>query len=98
MIAVPLGGVKAAVLECTHKGVRVVQVFTAGFAEADAAGAALQQRLVDICRGAGMRLLGPNARGVLNPKTRLACEDGDRQRAALPPTPARWRATSRSAS
>ena len=71
IIAVPVAGVEAAVLECAQKGVRVVQVFTAGFAEADAAGAVLQQRLVDICRGAGMRMIGPNSLGVLNPKTRF---------------------------
>lgn len=71
IIAVPVAGVEAALLECAQKGVRVVQVFTAGFAEVDAAGAALQQRLVDICQGAGMRMIGPNSLGVLNPKTRF---------------------------
>lgn len=69
IIAVPVAGVEAALQECAHKGVRVVQVFTAGFAEVDAAGAALQQRLVDICRSAGMRMIGPNSLGVLNPGT-----------------------------
>jgi acyl-CoA synthetase (NDP forming) len=39
IIAVPVAGVEAAMLECAQKGVRVVQVFTAGFAEVDAAGA-----------------------------------------------------------
>ena len=71
IIAVPVAGVEAAMLECAAKGVRVVQVFTAGFAEVDTAGAALQQRLVDICRGAGMRMIGPNSLGVLNPETRF---------------------------
>ena len=71
IIAVPVPGVEAALRECAEKGVRVVQVFTAGFAEVDAAGAELQQRLVDICRGAGMRMIGPNSLGALNPKTRF---------------------------
>lgn len=71
IIAVPVAGVEAAVQECAQKGVRVVQVFTAGFAEVDAAGAALQQRLVDICRAAQVRMIGPNSLGVLNPKTRF---------------------------
>jgi len=69
IIAVPVAGVEAAMLECAQKGVRVVQVFTAGFAEVDAAGAQQQQRLVEICRGAGMRMIGRNALGVLTPKT-----------------------------
>jgi acetate---CoA ligase (ADP-forming) len=44
-----------------------VQVFTAGFAEAGAEGARVQQRLVQIARAAGMRLIGPNALGLINP-------------------------------
>jgi acetate---CoA ligase (ADP-forming) len=71
IIAVPVPGVEAALQECARKGVRVVQVFTAGFAEVDAQGAEAQQRLVDICRAADMRMVGPNSLGVLNPSTQL---------------------------
>ncbi|MGJ7609639.1 MULTISPECIES: acetate--CoA ligase family protein [unclassified Variovorax] len=67
IIAVPVPGVEAALRECAAKGVKVVQVFTAGFAEVDAAGGELQARLVAICRQAGMRMVGPNALGLLNP-------------------------------
>ncbi|WP_236581806.1 acetate--CoA ligase family protein [Hydrogenophaga sp. BPS33] len=67
IIAVPVPGVEAALKECAAKGVKAVQVFTAGFAEVDAAGAELQARLVAICREAGMRMVGPNALGLLNP-------------------------------
>ncbi len=67
IIAVPVAGVEPALLECAAKGVKAVQVLTAGFAEVDAAGAALQARLVQICRDAGMRMLGPNSLGLLNP-------------------------------
>ncbi|MFM9927635.1 acetate--CoA ligase family protein [Variovorax sp. H27-G14] len=67
IIAVPVQGVEAALLECAAKGVKAVQVFTSGFAEVDAAGAELQARLVAICREAGMRMVGPNALGLLNP-------------------------------
>ena len=71
IIAVPAAGVEAALQECATKGVRVVQVFTAGFAEIDAEGARLQQRFVDICQAANMRMVGPNCLGVLNPSTHL---------------------------
>jgi acyl-CoA synthetase (NDP forming) len=67
IVAVPVPGVEAALQDCARKGVRVVQIFTAGFAEVDAAGAELQARLLRICRDAGMRLVGPNALGLLNP-------------------------------
>ncbi|WP_423460339.1 acetate--CoA ligase family protein [Ottowia sp. VDI28] len=67
IIAVPVPGVEAALKECAAKGVKAVQVLTAGFAEVDAAGAELQARLVSICREAGMRMVGPNSLGLLNP-------------------------------
>ena len=71
IVAVPVPGVEAALQDCARKGVKVVQVFTAGFAEADAAGAELQARLVRICRDAGMRMVGPNALGLLNPSAKF---------------------------
>lgn len=67
IIVVPVPGVEAALKECAAKGVKAVQVFTAGFAEVNAAGAELQARLVAICRSANMRMLGPNTLGLLNP-------------------------------
>ena len=67
IIAVPVPGVEAALKECAAKGVKAVQVFTAGFAEVGAAGAELQARLVAICRESGIRMVGPNALGLLNP-------------------------------
>ncbi len=71
IIAVPLPAVEQAVADCAQRGVRAVQVFTAGFAEAGPEGAALQQRLVQIARVSGMRLIGPNSLGLINPATGL---------------------------
>jgi acetate---CoA ligase (ADP-forming) len=67
IVTVPLPGVEQAVSECAQQGVKAVQVFTAGFAEAGPEGAALQKRLVAIANAAGMRLIGPNALGLINP-------------------------------
>lgn len=67
IVTVPLAAVEQAVRECAQQGVRAVQVFTAGFAESGAEGAALQARLVEIARGSGMRLIGPNSLGLINP-------------------------------
>lgn len=47
-------------------GVRDFVVLTAGFGEADAAGAQAQRRLAELCRAAGSRLLGPNVSGFVN--------------------------------
>ena len=41
-------------------------VFTSGFAETDAGGAARQRRMSEIARSSGMRILGPNCLGVYN--------------------------------
>lgn len=52
--------------ECAEIGVRSLIVLTAGFSETGEEGARLQQRLVDICRDAGMPVCGPNTAGLAN--------------------------------
>jgi acetyl coenzyme A synthetase (ADP forming)-like protein len=66
VIAVPAAAVLDVARECGVAGVRGLVVISAGFAEVNAAGAAMQRELVDICRAHGMRLVGPNCLGVLN--------------------------------
>ncbi len=73
VIAVPAEAVVDAVRECAAKGVRSVIVASHGFAEAGPEGAARQRELVAACRGAGIRLVGPNCLGAINraPAVRL---------------------------
>lgn len=73
VIAVPREAVPGVVDDCAAAGVASLVVITAGFAEADAAGRALQRQLVEKVRGYGMRLVGPNCMGLLNatPDVRL---------------------------
>ena len=73
VIAVPAEHVVEAAEQCARKGVRALVVISSGFAEVGDAGYARQQELVRICRGAGMRLIGPNCMGLVNtnPKVRL---------------------------
>ncbi len=73
VIAVPAAAVVGVARECAAKGVRALVVLSAGFSESGAEGAARQRRLVEVCRAAGMRLVGPNCLGVLNtdPAVRL---------------------------
>ena len=66
IIAVPGPAADQAVADCIAKGVKAAIMFTAGFAEVDAAGAAAQARLAAAAKAAGMRLLGPNALGLFN--------------------------------
>jgi acetate---CoA ligase (ADP-forming) len=66
VITVPAAIVSKVARECAEKGARGLVVISAGFGEAGPGGVALQRELVDICRQAGMRLVGPNCMGVIN--------------------------------
>ena len=66
IVAVPAAAVEEVVGDCARAGVHGVVVISAGFAEVSAAGRAAQQRLKDLVRSSGMRMVGPNCLGVLN--------------------------------
>jgi acetate---CoA ligase (ADP-forming) len=66
VVAVPAPGVVAVARDCAAAHVRALVVISAGFAEAGPDGAARQRELVDVCRDAGIRIVGPNCLGVLN--------------------------------
>ncbi|HET8679155.1 MAG TPA: GNAT family N-acetyltransferase [bacterium] len=66
VIVVPGDQVLMAAQACARKGVRAIVVISAGFAETDDDGRARQAELVQICRTAGMRLIGPNCMGIVN--------------------------------
>ncbi|QGG95089.1 bifunctional acetate--CoA ligase family protein/GNAT family N-acetyltransferase [Actinomarinicola tropica] len=66
VVAVPGPEVLAVVEQCAEKGVKGLVVISAGFAETGPEGAELQRRVVEVARGNGMRLVGPNCMGVVN--------------------------------
>ncbi|MFI9330887.1 GNAT family N-acetyltransferase [Kitasatospora sp. NPDC052868] len=66
VIAVPAAAVPAAVAECGAHGVQGLVVVTAGYAETGPEGRDRQRALVRQARAAGMRVLGPNAFGLIN--------------------------------
>ena len=72
-IVVPTQAVLPVARECAQKGVSALVVISAGFAEVNQVGVSLQQELVEVCREAGMRLIGPNCMGIINtdPKVSL---------------------------
>lgn len=72
LLAVPARELPAAVAACGEAGVRCAVVLTADFAEAGPEGARRERELVDMARRHGMRLLGPNCLGYINPHERLA--------------------------
>jgi acetyl coenzyme A synthetase (ADP forming)-like protein len=66
VVAVPAAAVIDVARECGERGVRALVVISAGFAETGPEGAERERELVDVCRAAGMRLIGPNCLGILN--------------------------------
>ena len=66
VVVVPKEAVGAVARESAAKGVRSLVVISSGFSETGAEGARRQAELLDICRGAGMRLIGPNCMGIVN--------------------------------
>ena len=71
IIAVPANLVRDTVEALGKRGTAVSVLFTAGFAEIGEAGAAAQEEIVEAARRHGMRLLGPNSLGLINPRCHL---------------------------
>ncbi|MFK0015532.1 GNAT family N-acetyltransferase [Streptomyces sp. NPDC091027] len=66
VIAVPAERVPDAVAACGEHGVQGLVVLSAGYGDSGPAGLARQRELVRQVRSYGMRLIGPNAYGVIN--------------------------------
>ena len=66
IVAIAAEHVPAAVEELGKKGCKAIVMFSAGFAEMDEAGEAVQAQMVATARSYGMRLLGPNCLGVFD--------------------------------
>jgi acyl-CoA synthetase (NDP forming)/RimJ/RimL family protein N-acetyltransferase len=66
IICVPADQVLRVAEECAFKRVQGLVVLSAGFADTDDAGEAAELELVTYARRHGMRLIGPNALGVIN--------------------------------
>lgn len=73
IIAVPADEVLRVAEECAVKRVQGLVVLSAGFADRDEAGEAAEAELVSYAHRHGMRLIGPNALGVINtdPEVRM---------------------------
>jgi acetyltransferase len=57
----------AAIEEGIKKGIRGFVIVSAGFREVGGEGLEIENRIVAMCREAGVRLVGPNCLGVINP-------------------------------
>ena len=71
-IMTPGDSIERAIEECGARGVPVATIFSDGFADAGAEGAARQVRLVERARALGVRVLGPNSMGLVDVPGRVA--------------------------
>ena len=75
IITIPATAVLGVIDDCTAKGVKVAQLFTAGFSETgEEEPTKLETEMVARARRAGIRLLGPNCVGICSPAHRIPVE------------------------
>jgi acetyltransferase len=67
MIILPPKFALEAVGQAIEKGVKGIVIVSAGFREVGSEGREVEDKIVDMCREAGVRLIGPNCLGVINP-------------------------------
>lgn len=79
VVAVPADQVPSVVADCGEHGVQGLVVVSAGYAESGPEGRDRQRELVRQARTHGMRIIGPNAFGIIN------TADGVRLNASLSP-------------
>ena len=71
ILTVPRHAVPGLVRECAQKGTKGVVLYTGGFSESGVEGKEFEQKIVQIAREAGTRLIGPNCVGTYNPSAKL---------------------------
>ncbi|MEZ5211410.1 GNAT family N-acetyltransferase [Gordonia sp. PP30] len=72
VVAVPAAGMTEVLDDCLAKGVKTLVVVSSGFGELGDEGLASERALVKQVRAHGMRLVGPNALGVVNNDAEIA--------------------------
>jgi acetate---CoA ligase (ADP-forming) len=67
MIILPPERSLKAVKDCIEKGVKGIVIVSAGFKEVGGRGLEIENEITDLCKKSGVRLVGPNCLGVINP-------------------------------
>ncbi|MEM9147490.1 MAG: acetate--CoA ligase family protein [Pseudomonadota bacterium] len=71
LVAVPAAAVPLVVRHAVAKRARTVMIFSSGFAETGAEGAAMQAEIAETAREGGTRIIGPNCLGLFNSAIRF---------------------------
>ena len=67
VVATPASGIPAIVEACGERGIRMMLILSAGFRETGAEGRKLEDRVTQLVRRYGIRLMGPNCLGIIRP-------------------------------
>jgi acetyltransferase len=67
IVILPPPAALTGVKEAIAKGVKGMVIVSAGFREVGGEGLEIENRIVSMCREAGVRMVGPNCLGVINP-------------------------------
>jgi acyl-CoA synthetase (NDP forming) len=65
-VMVPADAVQASIEQCVAKQVPVATIYSDGFAETGAEGRRKQERILQIARAGGVRVIGPNCIGLMS--------------------------------
>ena len=68
MVILPPPLALKSVQDCVKKGVKGIVIVSAGFREVGGEGLVIENQIIDICKEAGIPLVGPNCLGVINPQ------------------------------
>ncbi len=71
VVVTPAPTVPGIIEECVAAEVKGAIIISAGFKEMGPSGAELERQILDQARHGGMRIVGPNCLGVMNPRTGL---------------------------
>ncbi len=72
MIILPPKAALGSVKECIGKGVKGIVIVSAGFKEVGGEGLEIENKIKQLCDEAGVRLVGPNCLGVINPSPKVS--------------------------
>jgi acyl-CoA synthetase (NDP forming) len=84
IVALPAPLVEQEIGRLHSKGIRHVILVSSGFAEAGSTGNIMQQRLANLTRQYGIRIIGPNALGIYNTENGLDSFFVSRERVSRP--------------
>jgi len=76
IIIVPAKIVSSIMKQCAKVGVKSVIIITAGFKEVGKEGKGLEDRIIQIAKQAGIRIIGPNCLGIVVPANKLNASFG----------------------